>query len=63
MEYLGIPLEEDEAWIVSAFKATLNLYKEMKVSDNLDDEQKRLLFVMFYAGISYGKGAGEIMGG
>ena len=48
---------------MSAFKTTLNLYKEMKVSDNLDDEQKRLLFVMFYAGISYGKGAGDIMGG
>lgn len=62
MEYLGIPLEENEAWIVSAFKSTLNLSNEMKVGDNLDDDQKRLLFTFFYAGVSYGKSAGDIMG-
>lgn len=63
MEYLGIPLEEDEAWVVSAFKATLKLSNSMKVGDNLTDEQKRLLFTFFYAGITYGKSTGKIMGG
>ena len=55
MEYLGIEIEEDDAWIVSAFKSTLKTLTKLKGSISLSDEQKTLLFSFFYSGVLYGK--------
>lgn len=59
MEYLGISIEEEEAWVVSAFNSTLKTFEQMKGKAVLKEEQKALLFAFFYSGIMYGKSLQE----
>jgi hypothetical protein len=54
MEYLGIKLEEEDAWVVSSFGFVLKTMKEEKGLE-FSEEQKTLLFVVFYSGILKGK--------
>lgn len=54
MEYLGIKLEESEAWVVSDFAFVLKTMKEEKGLE-FSEEQKTLLFVVFYSGILKGR--------
>ena len=54
MEYLGVQLEESEAWIISSFAFVLKTMKEEKAL-TFNEEQKTLLFVTFYAGVLKGR--------
>lgn len=58
MEYLGVQLEESEAWVVSAFKATLNKMQAEGACKDLKEEQQRALFTFFYSGALYGEKMG-----
>lgn len=66
MEYLGVTLEEKDAWVISAFTSTVKLLQEEKKGITLDEGQKTTLFAFFYGGVLYGenvaKGVSE-MGG
>ena len=55
MEYLGITIEEDEAWVISAFNNALKTLEKTKGKVSLSEEQKTMLFAFFYSGTLYGK--------
>lgn len=55
MEYLGVTLEEQDAWVISAFNSTVKLLQEEKKGITLDEGQKTTLFAFFYGGVLYGE--------
>lgn len=55
MEYLGVTLEEQDAWVISAFTSTVKLLQEEKKGITLDEGQKTTLFAFFYGGVLYGE--------
>lgn len=60
MEYLGIKLEESEAWIITAFNSMLSVLKDIEKGVSINEKQKTLLFSVFYSGVLYGNGIKEV---